>query len=1420
MKKIYLLSFILFSLYSIFSQGYNIWHSTSLYQPVTFLSINLSDNKLSVGQTLYYNVYINYRDIYYIPNASLVIQIIQKNDNNNIYPFQFTSDNEVYEYVIKNIYLQPGESLNIPLNYTIPDNLPSGYYYIVAYLYTPLSEINGLPFIYYPGAYQEFYVNNPNNVPEIYIIKNDAYLSSPALYTWGTVLSSSGYYYSSLNGPSGYGVSNYINLTVGVYSSINTNATLNILISPWDDILYNPVYNYTENIQLNEGYNIINIPYINVATLNPNAYSLKITLLYNNQTESIYRLRFIVLGPTTRLDGVYLQGNGNLTFIVAPSPDHYTYPVTPNVVAEVYSNTLGFNENIQLGNISWNSTQFTYVNLQLPLNSTSFDLCINLYSNNNLNYAYCTYYIINQSNTYGIPINNLIYVNYTNNYFYICSNISGILNIGYNSESNIIYTTNINNNCLNYTLSSGVYYISFYSSQYSNLWIINNTIQNITTNQTYPSAVQNHYNYFNNYLYLVVILIIIIAIILFMMKKKKVFIFALLLLPILFNIHSQGLYLSTNQICTPSDSLNITTQGFNGTVTVSYEFYNPSNPLQIFAIGNYSYLGNITPVYNYTVYFSNLPLNLPNNINSATVDYNITVQNCTVSGKNLQLLSCDQYNYTGFIYLNYPYYFEYYTNSIYQGADDAGQIIPGCPSSNNLLNNTYFNFTVILPNGTTVVTRTNCPGSGDPDWGQNLCDLNIINYDTNAGNYTYYGEYYYDNTSFNQSFIDNPLQVLVAIPGEFTTQSCSHAITITNINSSSNPLSIYFSYYGPYSGTYYTYYNGIYVLAQNTSVGFNVSGGYDKLCSDGATWTASATAAAWLYSSNQYYNPSSFQYVQGMSNLPFNFTQYNIDRNDVYNVYPNEGILLNGSPPILSYFTLYNFSNNVGYYVIYQDYIKTRCTDPANYICDANGTLCNIGYIAGQAEGWLPIYPEPGYYLLVINPNATVYLQNLTYYPYIYNTNPGDAIYIGNITNVGIGNLTVNVNWTLPNDPNSTFLLQQQQYSPLYIYFPTNLCPHYDCTINYSVTYQNAYGLTVYSPVTYYGYVNINWDTLNIYTNPSLTQITYGQPSNITIAVQNTGPVPAENISVQNIYYNSSCIQILNTGSQINSLNPNQIGYLNVEINVTNLYCSPQDYNITFTIYGWNTYIYNYSIILPISYIISPPNGAQLQSLTTFNIVDKNAQTCYIVFNGAQFSRNCNSDFEYQQYMCAGSLCNTQIQSINNYAEFYENYIYYNYLTNQSSIMGIAVATNVISLYVGQEYKYPVLIKNLVPSDIQCSLVPTPSTTNDKATVTNYSINGIVTNNFVIGPYGSAELDINILGASSGVSSLVYGIICNSTYGSSSFSTQVPIYVLGPNNVIANYTQSQIIVSEKVSPTDLIGIGGLIVGLLALFNII
>ena len=50
--------------------------------------------------------------------------------------------------------------MNIPLNYTILDNLPSRYYYVVAYLYTLLSEINGLPFMHYTRLYQEFYINN------------------------------------------------------------------------------------------------------------------------------------------------------------------------------------------------------------------------------------------------------------------------------------------------------------------------------------------------------------------------------------------------------------------------------------------------------------------------------------------------------------------------------------------------------------------------------------------------------------------------------------------------------------------------------------------------------------------------------------------------------------------------------------------------------------------------------------------------------------------------------------------------------------------------------------------------------------------------------------------------------------------------------------------------------------------------------------------------------------------------------------------------------------------------------------------------------------------------------------------------------------------------------------------------------------
>jgi hypothetical protein len=1419
MRKLYYLLFSLFFIpLSIFSQGINIWHESYLYNPVAFLNILLSNNYLNPGQTLYYNVTINYRDIYYLPNVSLVIQIIKVNDNNPIYPFQFTNDNEIYEYVVKNLYLQPGEALTIPLNYTISSDLSSGYYYIVAYLYTPLGNINGLPFIYYPGVYTKFYVNNPSgNYPTMYIVKNDTYISSGALYTWGSLLSSSGYYYSSLSGPTGYGVQNYINLTVDIYSSQNTNAVLKIIISPWDDILYSPVYEYEESVNLTGGNNIIEIPNTFVGNLTPNAYSLRIELISNNQVQSIYRLRFIVLGPTTRLDGVFLQGNGNLTFIVAPSPDHYTYPTTPNVVAQVYSNTLGFDKNISLGNISWYTTQFTYVNLQLPLNSSSFDLCINLYSNNILEYSYCTYYYINKNNIYGIPLSQLIYVNYTNNYFYICSNISGNLVISLNSLSNAIFSTNLYNSCYNYTFeSNGTYYISFFSSQYSSEWTVEHIIYSPQQNYTtIKQTIQYKQSYNYSYILLLVSILIILLLIILFMRKKKIFLLIILPLILLYFIHSQNVEVTPNNVCYPADNVSIITQNFSGIVDVSYIFYNPNNISIIYSQGNYQYLNinllNSIYVYNITLY------NLTPGINQI-IDYNITVENCTESKK--LFVNCSYYNFTGSMNSSYPFYFEYYINPIYTGGDDAAYIIPGCQEAENLIDNTYFNFTVILPNVTSIVTRINCSGSGDPEWGQNLCDLYISNYDSNVGNYTFNGTYIFNNVLFNLSFIDNPLQVLSASNGGFTTTSCSHAGSDTSTNS--NPLNISINYYGPNQGTNYTYNGSMYILAQNTTLAFNVNGGYNVLCSDGVTNSGTPAVAVWLYSTD-HFNLNSLNYIIGLSNLGINFTNYNVDRKIIYIAYPKEGFVYSGldwTSPVQgsSSIYLYNFSmNSAGYYIVYQDYIKTICNSPLSYICDPDGKLCNIRHIQGQAEGWLPINPEPGYYILVINPNATVNLQNVTYYPNISNTNPGDAINIGNINDVGVGNLTVNASWILPDPTNeySSFLLPENTQLPIYIYFPTNECAHVDCQIPYNVSYQNAYGLTVYPVISYSGYVNIKWDNLSIYTNPSLTEVTYGEPSNITIAVENLGPVSAENISAYNIQYNPSCIQILNIYN-ISSLPSGETGNLNIEINITNLNCKPQDYNISFQVYGWNTYIYNYSLILPISYIINPPNGAQLQSQTLFNIYDINAQTCYIIFNNAPYNRNCNSQFIYQSSMCPGSICNTQIQSINNYAEFYQNYTYYNYLSNQTTIFGISLQSPVISLYVGQEADYNVLIKNLVPTTISCQLLP-PITQTGKASVVGYSINGQYANKFNISPEGAALLNIYVVGIASGIDNLIFGISCNSSvYGSYSYTqSPIPVYVLTTGNVIANYTQTNIIVSEKINPISLISISvGILMGIL------
>ncbi|MGB9674972.1 MAG: hypothetical protein ACPLX8_02440, partial [Nanopusillaceae archaeon] len=378
--------------------------------------------------------------------------------------------------------------------------------------------------------------------------------------------------------------------------------------------MYPPVYSVKKNVSLKKGYNRIEIDNINVANYMPNAYSLRIELVKDGQIQSIYRSRFIVLGPTVRLGGVFLQGNGNLTVIVSPSPDHFTYPVTENVSLKIFSNVLGYSEEIYLGNIGWNLTQFTYVNKRLPINSTEFDLCLTLFYHpegpfyNLIGTEYCTYYRLDKSNTYGIPLEDLIYVNYSNNYFYICSNVSGILNIGYNSESNVIYTAKIENGCLNYTFSdSGKYYIYFSSNEYSNSWAINysNLVQsseNISTNQTAQgaSSISSNKGIFT----IIVILLIISAVLYIMMKKMKkgkFLLLPLLLIPALFSIHSQDVSLSTNSICIPYDSLNITTANFTGTVYVNFTFYNLSNTSQIFAKGSYSYNGSSITRYSYNV---------------------------------------------------------------------------------------------------------------------------------------------------------------------------------------------------------------------------------------------------------------------------------------------------------------------------------------------------------------------------------------------------------------------------------------------------------------------------------------------------------------------------------------------------------------------------------------------------------------------------------------------------------------------------------------------------------------------------------------------------------------------------------------------------------------------------------------------------
>ena len=365
---ILLLSFILLSTRNIFS--YQIYYYNQGYIPNISITPYLYSREFLPGQNITGYVLIQNNDPYYYPQIFLGIMLVNENS---------TFDTQVLYAELKMISnLLPYQNYTVNFSYQIPENISSGNYKLLFYLYTATKHIIGNLNDFSTPIYENIYINNPNigNYPWISIVRNQTILTNN---------------------------SEVLNLNLSFYSLYNINATINVKLAAWDAILYGAIYNNSFNVKLGQGYNYIYIDKVNISSLYPGIYYILIEVYSDNLLQDLYIIPYYVYGESLSFDGIYLNNNGTLLVILSTYPDDNKNHVLYNVGLMIYSNNQKFQHTINIGNLLYNSTKYIYIYDNVPM-INGIDVCFNLtYQKevNGLTYLsnICyTYYLTNQTN--------------------------------------------------------------------------------------------------------------------------------------------------------------------------------------------------------------------------------------------------------------------------------------------------------------------------------------------------------------------------------------------------------------------------------------------------------------------------------------------------------------------------------------------------------------------------------------------------------------------------------------------------------------------------------------------------------------------------------------------------------------------------------------------------------------------------------------------------------------------------------------------------------------------------------------------------------------------------------------------------------------------------------------------------------------
>jgi len=330
MKKILLTLLILGLLQGIYALGTDNFANNIFYKGD--ISFELDKKTYKAGDELKTEITVANMEDFPIVDAYLVVEMV-KGGTEHVYPSQLSDeDNVFYEEIIGNINLAPRSQKKIPFSYKIPTDMKSGNCRLEVYFRTKRTPIVGIPHIFMSPKYQNFKVEGMGNFPYASIVRTKTTFANEV-------------------GPIGVGVDAGSNINGKIYvqsasPSRLDDLSLKVIICEWDDTsCTEEEYLWSKEYEIPSldpnGIEKIDVEFN--APNDPEAYAIRLELNdKNGRIISLYRSRIIVKGETGRIrkmaiNKLYFKKDerGEIGLLIAPSPDHYTYPVVRNAKLSV-----------------------------------------------------------------------------------------------------------------------------------------------------------------------------------------------------------------------------------------------------------------------------------------------------------------------------------------------------------------------------------------------------------------------------------------------------------------------------------------------------------------------------------------------------------------------------------------------------------------------------------------------------------------------------------------------------------------------------------------------------------------------------------------------------------------------------------------------------------------------------------------------------------------------------------------------------------------------------------------------------------------------------------------------------------------------------------------------------------------------------